>query len=85
MHNWHHSYIIFCCSINDYYHNMESQVFADNGRKLTIAISLLAAAIAYFHPDEYTVDSMPKNVPTEHINVYYDFIIVGSGSAGIAI
>ena len=52
----------------------------DNG--ITLLLSLIVAAISYFQPNEYTVDSMPKNVPIEKLSLFYDFIIIGSGSAG---
>ena len=57
---------------------------ADNsGSKFALFLSFLVAAISFFQPDEYSVNSMPKDVPVQDLLEKYHFIIVGGGSAGI--
>ena len=55
----------------------------DSTKNFALFLSFLLAAISLFHPDEYSVDSMPKDVPVQDLLEKYHFIIVGGGSAGI--
>ena len=48
----------------------------------TLFVAFLVAAINYFAPDYYLPETMPQNFPIESISTYYDFIIIGGGSAG---
>lgn len=53
---------------------------------VAIFITLLLAAIAYFQVDlVLDPDTLPINVPTIHLLSYYDFIVIGAGSAGLFI
>ena len=54
----------------------------ESATKFTLFLSFLLAAITYFQPDEYSTESMPKNVPVDDLLESYHFIIIGSGSAG---
>ena len=54
----------------------------DSSSNFALFLSFLLAAITFFQPNEYSVDSMPKNVPVEDLLDKYHFIIVGGGSAG---
>lgn len=45
-------------------------------------IPTLAAAIVYFQYDVMDPESRPIDVPSELLLPAYDFIVVGSGSAG---
>lgn len=47
-----------------------------------VLVICLIAAINHFHPFDYKPGNMPKNIPNKELQKQYDFIVVGSGSAG---
>ena len=55
---------------------------ADSSTTFSLFLSFLLAAITFFQPDEYSVDSMPKDVPVDDLLEKYHFIVLGGGSAG---
>lgn len=50
---------------------------------LAVFVPALIASIAYFQYEQMDPESRPVNVETNQLFDTYDFIVVGSGSAGI--
>lgn len=52
---------------------------------LPILVTVLVSAINYFQGnDYYAPDAWPQDVPIDQLLNEYDFIVVGSGSAGVS-
>lgn len=49
---------------------------------LAVFIPALVAAVAYYQYEQSDPETRPINMPTEELLETYDFIVVGSGSAG---